>query len=188
MLHALHNAHRLRELQALVEIEKENWVRKMQRLLRQACHVANLARNRDKELNPRLIALIGRRYDAVLTEGFAYHEAQTPLIPAAEKARRRGRPPRRVGHNLLLRLRDRKSDVLRFLTDPSVPFTNNLAEQDGRMMKLRQKISGGFRTLDGAMDFATIRTLISTARKQGWDLVAALIGDPGRLIAELRLA
>ena len=66
------------------------------------------------------------------------------------KARPRGRPPRRVGHNLLLRLSTRKADVLRFLTDPSVPFTNNLAERDGRMMKLRQKISGGFRSEQGA--------------------------------------
>ena len=188
VLHALCNAHHLRELQALVEIEKEGWALKMQRLLRRACHATNLARGADVPLTPSLIALIDRRYDAILAEGFAYHEAQAPLIPAAEKASRRGRPPRRVGHNLLLRLRDRKPDVLRFLTDPSVPFTNNLAEQDGRMMKLRQKISGGFRSLAGAMDFATIRTLISAARKQGWDLLAALIGEPGRLIAELRLA
>jgi len=187
VLHALCNAHHLRELQALVEIEKEGWALKMQRLLRRACHAANLAPGADVPLTPSLIALIDRRYDAILAEGFAYHEAQAPLIPAAEKASRRGRPPRRVGHNLLLRLRDRKPDVLRFLTDPSVPFTNNLAEQDGRMMKLRQKISGGFRSLAGAMDFATIRTLISTARKQGWDLLPALIGEPGRLIAQLRL-
>ena len=188
VLHALCNAHHLRELQALVEIEKEGWALKMQRLPRRACHAANLARGADVPLTPSLIALIDRRYDAILAEGFAYHEAQAPLIPAAEKASRRGRPPRRAGHNLLPRLRDRKPDVLRFLTDPSVPFTNNLAEQDGRMMKLRQKISGGFRSLAGAMDFATIRTLISTARKQGWDLLAALVGEPGRLIAELRLA
>ena len=59
-------------------------------------------------------------------------------------------PPRRVGHNLLLRLNTCKHDVLRFLTDPAVPFTNNLAEQDGRMMKLRQKISGGLRSEGGA--------------------------------------
>jgi hypothetical protein len=72
----------------------------------------------------------------------AFHEGQ----PVLTKTGRRGRPPRRVGHNLLLRLSSRKQDVLRFLTDPSVPFTTNLAERDGRMMKLRQKISGGFRS------------------------------------------
>jgi transposase len=188
VLHALCNAHHLRELQALIDIEKEDWARKMRCLLRRACHATNLAREHNRTLNPRFIALIVRCYDAILAEGFAYHEALDPRISAAAKAKRRGRPPRRTGHNLLLRLHDRKPDVLRFLTDPSVPFTNNLAERDGRMMKVRQKISGGFRSMDGAEDFAVIRTLISTARKQGWDLLAALTGDPVKLIAELRTA
>lgn len=188
VLHALCNAHHLRELQALIDIEKEDWARKMRCLLRRACHATHLAGERGVALSPRFIALIERCYDAILAEGFAFHEAQDPLISAAIKAKRRGRQPRRTGHNLLLRLRDRKPDVLRFLTDPSVPFTNNLAERDGRMMKLRQKISGGFRSIEGAEDFAVIRTLISTARKQGWDLLAALTSDPVKLIAELGLA
>jgi transposase len=68
--------------------------------------------------------------------------------------------------------------VLRFLTDPRVPFTNNLAERDGRMMKLRQRISGGFRSEDGAKDFVVIRSLLSTARKQPWDMLAILTSDP----------
>ena len=186
VLHALCNAHHLRELKALVEIEKEDWARKMQRLLRRACHATNLAREQGVPLKPALIALIERCYDAILAEGFAFHEAQPALISAAAKAKRRGRPPRRVGHNLLLRLSTRKQDVLRFLTDPRVPFTNNLAERDGRMMKLRQKISGGFRSDDGAKDFAVIRSLLSTARKQGWDILQTLTADPERLIAELR--
>jgi transposase len=186
VLHALCNAHHLRELQALVEIEKEDWARKMQRLLRRACHASNLAREQGVTLSPRFIALIERCYDAVLTEGFACHDAQPALISTARK--RRGRVPRRAGHNLLRRLHGRKLDVLRFLSDPTVPFTNNLAEQDGRMMKLRQKISGGFRSVDGAEDFAVIRSLLSTARKQGWDILQALVTPPGRLIAELQIA
>jgi transposase len=186
ILHALCNAHHLRELQALVEIEKEDWARRMQRLLRRACHAANLAREEGVTLSPRFIALIDRCYDAILTEGFAFHEAQPALISTARK--RRGRVPRRTGHNLLLRLRVRKADVLRFLSDPTVPFTNNLAERDGRMMKLRQKISGGFRSVDGAEDFAVIRSLLSTARKQGWDILQALTTRPDRLIAELQIA
>ena len=80
----------------------------------------------------------------------------------------------------------RKRDVLRFLTDPRVPFTNNLAERDGRMMKLRQKISGGFRCANGATDFAVIRSVLSTARKQGWDMLHTLTGNPISLITELR--
>ena len=184
VLHALCNAHHLRELKALVEIEKEDWARRMQRLLRRACHATNLAHEQGVPLKPGLIALIERCYDAVLAQGLAFHEEQ----PALARSRRRGRPPRRVGHNLLLRLSIRKSDVLRFLTDPNVPFTNNLAERDGRMMKLRQKISGGFRSEDGATDFAVIRSLLSTARKQGWDMLKTLTSQPDHLIDDLRTA
>jgi transposase len=187
VLHALCNAHHLRELKALVEIEKEDWARNMQRLLRRACHATNLARERGVPLKPDLIALIDRCYDAILTQGFAFHEAQPTLISAEVKARRRGRTPRRVGHNLLLRLSTRKPDVLRFLADPLVPFTNNLAERDGRMMKLRQKISGGFRSSDGAKQFSVVRSLLSTARKQGWDVLRTLNSDPTSLVADLRL-
>jgi transposase len=182
--HALCNAHHLRELKALVEIEKEDWARKMQRLLRRSCHVTNLARKQGRPLKPGLIALIDRCYDDILAHGLGFHDAQ----PALTKAGRRGRTPRRVGHNLLLRLSTRKQDVLRFLTDPNVPFTNNLAEQDGRMMKLRQKISGGFRSHHGAKDFAAIRSVLSTARKQGWNMLQTLTGEPTRLMADIRVA
>ena len=184
VLHALCNAHHLRELKALAEIEKEDWAVRMQRLLRRACHAVNVARERDVPLKPELIALIERRYDAIVAAGLTFHEAQ----PALTKTKPRGRPPRRVGHNLLLRLSTYKQDVLRFLTDPSVPFTNNLAERDGRMMKLRQKISGGFRSEDGAKDFAVIRSVLSTARKQGWNILATLTAEPGHLISQLRVS
>ena len=188
VLHALCNAHHLRELKALIEIEKEDWARKMQRALRRACHAANLARDRDGPLKPSLIALIERRYDAILAEGLVFHEAQAPLgQPVKGGGKRRGRAPRRTGHNLIARLSTRKHDVLRFLHDARVPFTNNQAERDGRMMKLRQKISGGFRSEQGADDFGVIRSLLSTAKKQGWDLLSTLTTDPQRLIATLRL-
>ena len=186
VLHALCNAHHLRELKALVEIEKEDWARRMQRLLRRACPASNLARERGVPLKPGLIALFERCYDTILADGLAFHNAQPALIRAVGEGKRRGRAPRRVGHNLLLRLSTRKQDVLRFLTDPPVPFSTNLAEPDGRMMKLRQKISGGFRSMDGATDFAVIRSLLSTARKQGWDILQTLNTNPERLIADLR--
>jgi transposase len=158
----------------------------MQRLLRRACHATNLARERGVPLKPGLIARFERCYDTILAEGLAFHETQPPLARAVGASKRRGRPPRRVGHNLLLRLSIRKADVLRFLTDPRMPFSNNLAERDGRMMKLRQKISGGFRCMEGAMEFAVIRLLLSTARKQGWDILQTLNTSPKRLIADLR--
>ena len=188
VLHALCNAHHLRALQALVDIEKEEWARRMQRLLRRACHASNLAHERGVPLKPGLIRLFERCYDTILVDGLAFHNAQPALLRAVGTGKRRGRPPRRVGHNLLLRLSTRKTDVLRFLTDPLVPFSNNLAERDGRMMKLRQKISGGFRSMEGAMDFAVIRSLLSTARKQGWDILQTLNANPDSLIANLRVA
>lgn len=190
VLHALCNAHHLRELKALVEIEKEEWARKMQRLLRRACHVTNRARERGVPIKPRLIDCFERRYDAILAEGLVFHEAQAPLVRAAIKGggKRRGRAPRRTGHNLLLRLATRKNDTLRFLRDATVPFTNNQAERDARMMKLRQKISGGFRSLQGAMDFALIRSFFSTANKQGWNIIDALTHHPSNLAKSLRLA
>jgi transposase len=184
VLHALCNAHHLRELKALVEIDQEDWARKMQILLRRACHATNLARERGVPLKPRFISRIERRYDAIVAEGLAFHQA----LPALRRAQCRGHKPRRIGHNLLVRLLERRDDVLRFLSDPDVPFTNNEPERDGRMMKLRQKISGGFRSQSSANDFAIIRSAISTARKQGWDVLETLGRGPQELIQALRAA
>jgi transposase len=190
VVHALCNAHHLRELKALIEIEKEDWARTMAHLLRRACHATNLAAARKDALTtlkPRLIELIERRYDAIIAVGIAYHEAQPVLGRAAANggSKRRGRARRRTGHNLLLRLRSRKADVLRFLHEAAVPFTNNLAEGDLRMMKVKQKISGGFRSEHGASDFATIRSVISTAKKHGWNVIQALVREPQTLISAL---
>ncbi len=190
VLHALCNAHHLRELKALVEIEKEDWARQMQRLLRRACHAANIAREGGVPLKPGLVACVERRHDAIVAAGLAFHEAQPPLARAVAKrgGKIRGRAPRRTGHNLLLRFLTRRDDTLRFLHDPAVPFSNNEAERDVRMMKLRMKISGGFRSLEGAADFATIRGFLSTARKQGWNIIEALRQNPDDLAKTLRAA
>ena len=177
--HALCNAHHLRELQALIEIEKEPWAGTMHELPRTANKQVREAKSGGA------VALaepdkhrISAAYDAVLAMGFALHEGQAPLLrtPGA-----RGRPPRRTGHNLLLRLRHCKADVLRFTEDFDVPFTNNQAEQDIRMMKVRMKISGGFRTLGGAEIFAAIRSVISTARKHGINILRSLTMPTGEL-------
>ena len=179
-LHALCNAHHLRELQALIEIEKEAWAGVMHELLCAANKQVRQAKAGDAvalaEADRQRIAAA---YDAALVIGFDLHEGQAPLVrrPSA-----RGRPPRRTGHNMLLRLRDCKDDVLRFIADFDVPFTNNQAERDIRMMKLRMKISGGFRTLAGAEIFATMRSVISTARKHGINILQALTMPTGDLV------
>ena len=181
--HALCNAHHLRELKALVEIEKEPWARKMSRLLVRASRQVDRA---IAQGNAALAAGRARRivavYDAIIRRGLAFHEAQPPL---ARRPGARGRSPKRVGHNLLERLRDHKMEVLRFVFDFAVPFTNNQAEQDIRMMKVKMKVSGGFRTWGGAETFATLRSVLSTARKQGWNILRTLTAPPAALILEL---
>ena len=138
-----------------------------------------------ERLKPPLIELFNRSYDRILQEGFSFHEAQPPLVRAGER-KCRGRQRRRTGHNFLLRLSTRKEDVLRFLIDADVPFTNNQAEPDARMMKVEQKISVGFRSEEGANIFVTIRSVISTAKKQGWNVLKTLSADPTVLIQSLR--
>src|SRR5258707_1710187 len=107
------------------------------------------------------------------------------LSTAGKKANPRGRTKRRPGHNLLERLKTFKTETLRFLTDFDVPFTNNLAEQDLRMMKVKMKISGSFRTLDGAQIFARLRSVVSTARKQGCNILQTLAPAPSQLMLAL---
>jgi transposase len=128
-----------------------------------------------------------QRYDDILTQAVNFHEAQPPLQAMSKAGKRRGRPKRRTGHNLALRLQMRKSEVIRFLTEPHAPFTNNEAERDLRMGKVRQKISGCFRVVRGAEIFCTLRTVTCTARKQGWSVIETLMKPSAQLIAQLRL-
>ena len=114
----------------------------------------------------RIDALL-RRYRALIAKGLRKNPRQLPTG-------RRGRTRQSKAYNLLRRLRDRQTSVLAFLLHPGVPFTNNQSEQDLRMLKVLQKISGGFRTLQGAIRFARIRGYISTARKNGQNILDAL--------------
>lgn len=110
-----------------------------------------------------------------MREGLAFHRA----LPNLERSRQsRGRLKRRPGFNLLIRFKILKDDVLRFLVDFDVPFTNNLAERDIRMTKVKMKISGAFRTLEGARHFACLRSILSTARKQGYDILQTIAATP----------
>jgi transposase len=145
-----------------------------------------LARARNEPLKPAFLDWLSARYDRIVAQGLTFHEAQAPLDAARFK--KCGRARRRAGHNLLLRLRGHQADTLRFLADASVPFTNNQAERNLRMMKLRQKISGCFRTKTGADTFATIRTVLSTARKHGWNILDTLTQPSAILVQNIRTA
>lgn len=181
--HALCNAHLLRELKALIDIEKELWARNMSHLLTTANKAVQQAVERGANVlaEPILRSLV-TAYDALVAEGIAFHEQQPPL----PRPLGRGKQAKRPGHNLALRLRNFKTEALRFLCDFRVPFTNNLAEQDIRMMKVKMKVSGSFRTVDGAETFATIRSVISTARKQGWSMIQTLTAPAETLRANLK--
>lgn len=165
---ALCNQHHLRELQALVKYEKESWAHQMQRGLRYLLRYRHAYG--EKAIPADKLERITHRYEALVTQGLTYHQALSPYACP----NKRGSTARRPGHNLLMRLRTRQADVLRFLTNPAVPFTNNQAEQDLRMIKCKQKISGGFRSYTGAHTFARIRGFISTARKQGWNIFESI--------------
>jgi len=118
--HALCNAHHLRELKALEDIEKERWAKKMGRLLRfMNRHKAPLKSASKNFTKADPFKRFEKLYDSIVQEGLDFHETQD-LLSMRKK---------RVGHNLLIRLRDFKDDTLRFLTTPGVPFTNNLANK-----------------------------------------------------------
>ena len=165
--HQLCNAHHLRELKALAEIDSESWARSMKQLL---C-LANKYRNLYPQTIPKtIVTRLHKLYQSIIQRGLNFHLTQPPLARNGS----RGRLKRRVGHNLLLRLQSFRSDVLGFLHQSEIPFTNNQAERDLRMMKCKQKISGCFRRADGAVDFANIRSVLSHARKQNLNLLQVL--------------
>ncbi|MEL6152994.1 MAG: IS66 family transposase [Bacteroidota bacterium] len=164
--HALCNAHHLRELKALFEYQGEAWARAMMNLLQLISRVVS---KNTHDPPKEVIARIKGLYDKIVCRGLAYHESLPKL-----KQSKLGRTKRRKGHNLLLRFSEKKAAVLRCLTDPDVPFSNNIAERDLRMTKVRQKISGCFRTYEGAEQFCTARGFLATARKKGKNIIQAI--------------
>lgn len=129
-------------------------------------HAKSLEQSR---LSPLLEARFEGRYQKLLKQGYAANPP--PKEPPRDK---RGRPKQTPERNLLLRLDTNRKQVLAFMYDFAIPFDNNLAERDLRMIKLRQKISGGFRTLEGAKAFCRVRGYVSTLRKQGKHILTAL--------------
>ncbi len=181
--HAHCIAHLLRELEALTEFHGEAWSAEMSELLQRGAHEVNEAARAGETLSAEAAVRIEREYDRIIADAVAWHEALPPLVSG--KRKRRGRRKKRKGLNLVLRLRDHRAGVLMFTRNPAVPATNNQAERDLRMLKAYLKISGCYRSERGARNHAVLRTLIETARKQGWDVLDALRADPEEL--KLRL-
>jgi transposase len=215
--HALCGQHLLRELTALGEFEKEPWADEMHHLLQGACHEMNdigaklreiekeklldpnqspgrrkgYARRRKKLLKKMGMAhmSISSRYDAILKEAVQWHEK---LLPFTKRRNKDGSVPKniakRIGHALAVRMAEYKDMVLLFTRNPDVPFTNNQAEQDVRMVKVHMKVSGCFRTLIGAQRLVALRSIISTAVKQGWRILETLASSSWDLALKLKAA
>lgn len=151
------NAHHLRELERVIQDDGHSWAKTLKQLLldiNQAVHAV------DGVLPASEVETYKSHYRDILAQG----EAECPK-PPPKASGKRGRQKRAFSRNLLERLRDFEDDTLRFMTEAIVPFTNNQGENDLRMTKVQQKISGCFRSMEGAKIFCRIRGFLSTCRK-----------------------
>jgi transposase len=170
--HALCNAHHLRTLLFLLERYPQKWVQELIELLTTIKEKVDVVREKmQTALSLRQTNVFNRRYDELVTKGL---RANPPPKENSRRPRQRGRLKQSPARNFLLRLQEHKEAVLAFMYDFNVPFDNNQAERDLRMMKVKQKISGGFRSTSGAQNFCKIRGYLSTARKNGVRALAAL--------------
>lgn len=165
-VHALCNAHHLRELTRAADEDKQTWATNMRALLEemnQAVHEAGGLLDDVLRLSYR------QKYDDIITAG----EVECPLPPPPDKPKK-GKIKKSTSRNLLERLRDFKGDVLRFMDVNILPFTNNTAENDIRMTKVQQKISGCFRSMEGAYIFCRVRSYLLTCQKNDVSPTVAL--------------
>ncbi len=166
--HGLCNAHHLRELAGIAELTGQEWPTALAELLAQMHVAVQTAKQGGATALPaRRLATFVKNYDALIAEG-------NTLNPPPPPTGKRGRPARGPAGSLLARLDTHRADVLRFATDFGVPFDNNQAERDVRMVKLQQKISGGWRSQTGAHAFLDVRSYLSTARKHGQSAMVVL--------------
>jgi len=175
--HALCNAHHLRDLRFIHEQYQQEWAEELAKLLVSALREVQSAPADQTSLPPERLEFYTQAYERLLRIGYA---AQTDA--PKRTAHKRGRAAQSAAKNLLDHLQQYQAQTLAFLSDFRVPFDNNLAERDLRMLKVKQKIAGCFRTFAGARTFCAIRSYLSTARKQGQRVLTALhdalLGQP----------
>jgi len=176
--HALCNAHLQRELTGIEENYKQQRAKEMNELLTEMKKYTDECKEQVKELDFEQIKALEEKFDAVIMKGIE----ENPHSLNLQKQGKRGKNPKTKARNLLDRFIEHREKVLKFLIDLKVPFENNQAERDIRMMKLQQKISGTFRTTLGAQAFYRMRAYISTLRKNSLPvlegIIAALKGAP----------
>jgi transposase len=170
--HGLCNVHHGRELIFEIEQCKQVWAAEMKRHL---LHIKDcVQQTKDNNLicfDSSTINAFEKRYDEIIEQGYT----ENPKIEKPKTPGKRGRQAQSSSRNLLDHLKKYRTETLRFMYDFNVPYENNQAERDGRMVKLQQKISGCFRTKDGAAKFCRIRSYISTMKKHGYNVFDALI-------------
>jgi len=165
--HGLCGSHLLRELTFIVESNGYPWARNMKRLLQETCQ--KVAQSKEKKLDDKAYANLQKRYRNIMTRG----EKQLPPIPPKPSGKR-GKLAKSDAHNLWERLRDNEAAVLLFAKNPHVSFTNNRAEQDLRMAKVKQKISGCFRTQLYAHAYCRISSYLQTMANKGYNPLVAI--------------
>ncbi len=169
--HGLCNVHHLRDLTAVAENDNQAWANRFKWFLLSAKQAVAQARLVGATALPQqTVAQIERLYDQLITVALRAN----PPPPGGWPKGKRGRAKKTKPRNLAERLDKHRQEVLAFVYDFKVPFDNNLAERDIRMLKVQQKISGCFRSQTGAKDFCTIRSYLSTIRKQGLNVWSAL--------------
>ena len=167
--HGLCNAHHLRELTFVHEEHHQAWAKSMITCLLDMKAAVAGARPNANSLSHFQVRTLRRRYEAIIEDGYREN-----LLEPSARGKKRGPEKKTKPRNLLERLDKHRSQVQAFLNDFNVPFDNNQAERDIRMMKVQQKISGLFRSAEGANAFCRIRTYISTARKNALGALEAI--------------